>query len=156
MPSSATVAELALQPSYRALHFLLPLHAAPLAAVPLFYRGEAIWPPLLLAVVVGASWLYVRRHPALGFGRRALVRLLAHEDGDWMLEDGDGERYSARLMPGSVVLSRFMLLNFRLRDGGRRTRLLLGEEAEEQPLRRLRAYLLAGAAHAGPPRNRAT
>lgn len=156
MTSSAVVTELALQPSYRALHFLLPLHAAPLAAIPLFYRGEAVWPPLLLAVVVGASWLYVRRHPALGFGRRALVRILAHEDGEWMLEDGDGEHHAARLASGTVVLSRFLVLNFKLRDGGRRTRLLLGDEAEEQPLHRLRAYLLGGAMRSARPHDRAT
>lgn len=142
MPSSAVIADIALGPSHRALHYLLPLHAAPLVAVPLFYRGDAVWPPLVLAALVGASWFYVRRHSALGFGRRALKRIVAHADGEWTVEDARGRQH-AHLAAHTVVWGRIMLLNFRLDDGHKRSRLLLGDEAATESLRRLRAYVLS-------------
>lgn len=143
MPDSAVIAEVAPGPSQRALHYLLPLHAAPLVAVPLFYHGDAMWPPLLLAAVVGASWFYLRHHAALGFGRRALTRIIAYADGEWMVEDAAGRQQSARLTSSMVVWGTLMLLNFRLADGRRRSRLLVGDEAPKAPLRRLRAHLLS-------------
>lgn len=143
MEPSAINAEVTPRPSYKALHVLLPLHAVPLAAVPLFYHGSLLWPPLLLAALVAVSWLYVRRHPVLGFGPRALTRIIAHDNGDWLVEDAAGHRQGAHLAGNSVVMARMMLLNFRLADGHRRSRLLLGDEAGAEALRRLRAYLLS-------------
>lgn len=145
MPSlngSAVAAEVTPQPGYRALHWLLPLHVAPLAAVPLFYHGTAIWEPLLLAACVALSWWYVRRHPALGFGPRALTRLVAHEDGDWLLENAAGAQAHARLAPRSVVAGQVMVLTFRLANGKLRSRVLFGDEAGEEALRKLRAFVL--------------
>ncbi|HEU0196819.1 MAG TPA: protein YgfX [Nevskiaceae bacterium] len=143
MDTSAVVTELTPRPSYGALRILLPLHVLPLAAVPLFYRGDAVWQPLLLAGAIALSWFYVRRHAALGFGRRALTRFIVHEDGEWTVEDAAGQRQSAHLAPGSAVFSRLVLLNLRLADGHRRSRLLLGDEVGAEPLRKLRVYLLS-------------
>lgn len=142
MDGSAVAAEVAPQPSYRALHYLLPLHMAPLAAVPLFYHGDAIWAPLVLAAAVAGSWWFVRRHPTLGFGPRALVRLMAHEDGTWFLEEASGVQLQGRLAPHSIVAGQLMVLSFRLAGGRRRSRVLLGDEAGEEALRKLRAFVL--------------
>lgn len=98
----------------------------------------------LLALGVAASWLYARRHPALGFGRRAPTRLLWREDGGWQVALGEGELQPAELLPLSVVRGAVPVLRFRV--GGRRTvRILLGDEAEAEPLQRLRMRLASEA-----------
>jgi toxin CptA len=102
-------------------------------------------PGPLLAVAVGAfavSWLWLRRHPALGFGQRALQRLLWNADGSWLVEDAEGRKSEAQLLGSTYVHPRLMVLNFKLNIGSRRTRLILGDEAEPELLRRLRARLL--------------
>ncbi len=147
---SAPTIELKPQPSYGALRGLLALHAVPLACIPLLLDDG--WLILVLAGAVSASWLYVRRRPALGFGPRALTRLMLHGDGGWILEDGTDMRQSAELLGSSRVLANIVILNFRLERGGRRSRILFGDEVGAGSMRRLRSRLFNGPTKIVEPR----
>lgn len=137
-PFDATI-DLALRPSLRALTWLSSLHVAVLALV------LAAPPPGAamagLGIAVAASWLWTRRHPAFGHGARALARLTWHADGSWLVHEASGAKREAELLGSSLVHDRLLVLNFRLKDGRRRSRALLGDEADEESLRRLRARL---------------
>lgn len=139
--SFAATTDLNLRPSFRAHRYLFGLHVLglclALAALP---QG---WPMLLLSAAFGASWLWLRRHAAFGFGHRALVRLVWQADGQWLVVDSAGRRDEAELLSNSCVHSRLMVLNFRLKSGARRTRVVLGDELGVDPLRRLRARLMS-------------
>lgn len=135
---SAPTVDIALGPSVRGVAALSLLHAGVLILLMLAMpdgTGMA-----LAALGAAASWLYARRHPALGFGRRSPRRLLWRDDGSWQLAFGDGELQPAELLPMSVVRGPIPVLRFRA--GGRRVaRVLLGDEAEPEPLHRLRMRL---------------
>ena len=128
------------RPSVRAVVWLSLLHMAAVALVVL--SGPPKWVGLGMALLLLLSWLSLRRHPAFGYGSRAINHLIWHAEGGWTLESARGGREDAELLAGSVVQSWVMVLNFRLKQGGRRTRVLLGDELEADQLRRLRARLL--------------
>lgn len=139
--------ELAPRPSARAVIALFWLHTLPLVLVmasPLDGKAMAA-----LALVIGASWLWLRRHRAFGFGPHALVRLRWPPAGPWALENPAGEAVAGHLAGSSVVVGPVMVLNFTLDGGGRRTRILLGDELDDEVQQRLRARLSARAA--SPP-----
>ena len=137
-PFDATI-DLAPQPSLRALQLLFWLHAAVLLlALAALKPGT---PMAVLAAAVAASWLWTRRHPAFGYGPRALTRLTWHAGGGWTLRDGGGAQLEAELLGRSLVHDALLVLNFRLKDGGWRSRALLGDELDGESLRRLRARL---------------
>lgn len=140
-PFDATL-ELAPRPSTRALVLLFWLHAGVLA---LLMSALPAGPGMaLLAMGVALSWLWLRRHPVFGFGRRALVRLTWHAGADaWTLHESGGRRHDAVLEGSTLVHDWLILLNFSLPDGARRRRALLGDELEPETLRRLRARLRA-------------
>jgi hypothetical protein len=137
-PFDATI-DLAPQPSLRALQLLFWLHAAVLLLALVALRPGA--PMALLAVAVAASWLWARRQAAFGYGPRALSRLTWHAAGSWTLRDAGGAQLEAELLGSSLVHDALLVLNFRLAAGGRRSRALLGDELDEESLRRLRARL---------------
>jgi toxin CptA len=134
----ATV-DLAPQPSLRAFRWIFVLHVLPLALLP--FAMEPGTPMLLLVAVFAASWVWLRRHPALGFGSRGLSRLTWHADGSWSVEEASGRRADAELLGNSLVHPWLIVLNFKLAQGGRRTRILLGDELNAESLRRLRVRL---------------
>jgi toxin CptA len=137
---NATI-DLSPRPSVRALTALFVLHAAALVLLMLALRpGPAM---AGLAAAMALSWLWTRRHPLFGFGRRALARLTWHTEGGWTLHEASGQKHEAELLGNSLVHPRLMVLNFRLEDGGRRSRALLGDELEPELMRRLRARLKA-------------
>ncbi len=139
-PSFDSTIDCKLAPSMRGLQWVFALHVIPVALLPF-----AMSPGPALAVAVGAfgvSWLWLRRHPALGFGKRALRRLQWSADGSWMVEDGEGRKSEAQLLGSSCVHPRLMVLDFKLSSGRRQSRVLLGDEAEPELLRRVRARLL--------------
>ena len=125
----------------RALALLFWLHAAVLGLALLALRpGPAM---AVIAALVALSWLLTRRHPVFGFGPHALARLTWHAHGPWSVHDARGARWDgAELLGNSLVHDRLLVLNFRLPDGERRTRALLGDELDEEALRRLRARLM--------------
>ena len=124
----------------RALALLFWLHAAVLGLALLALRpGPAM---AVIAALVALSWLLTRRHAAFGFGPNALARLTWHAGGPWSVHDARGARWDGvELLGSSLVHERLLVLNFRLPDGARRTRALLGDELDEEALRRLRARL---------------
>ena len=128
------------RPSLRALQLLLLLHAIPAAALPLLSIDG--WPALAVAAAIAASWFYVRRRPALGFGANALVRLVWLADGHWKLERGSGRTCSGVLRGDSLVSSFLLILRFDLDEGGRATRIIMDGDLEPEQMRRLRARLL--------------
>ena len=144
-PFDATI-DLALRPSLRALAWLFWAHAGVLALALAAVPPGA--PLVALAAAVATSWFWTRRHASFGHGPRALTRLTWHADGSWRVHDGAGRPAAAELLGDSFVHDRLLVLNFRLQDGSRRSRALLGDEADEESLRRLRARL--GMARAGP------
>ena len=137
-PFDATI-DLALRPSLRALAWLFWIHTAVLAL------ALAALPPgpgmAGTAVAVALSWLWTRRHAVFGHGPRAVTRLTWHADGSWLVHDGAGGGREADLRGSSLVHDHLLVLNFRLKSGGRRSRALLGDEADAESLRRLRARL---------------
>jgi toxin CptA len=138
-PAFDATIELAPRPSLRALTLLFWLHAAILAVL-LFALNPG--PGMAaLAALVALSWIVTRRHPAFGFGPRALSRLTWHAGGQWSVHDTRGARWDAELLGNSLVHERLLVLNFRLQDGTRRSRALLGDELDADLLRRLRARL---------------
>ncbi|WP_420429324.1 hypothetical protein [Algiphilus sp.] len=141
--NSGVTADIPLRPSVRGLTILSALHAVTLlllmGSMP---DGEGM---VAVALLVGLSWMLTRRHPALGFGKRALQRVVAHADGRWQVDCGGG-LVDARLHPLSVVGGRFPVLRFRLTGGGSTLRILLGDECAAEHARLLRTALL----HAGP------
>lgn len=137
-PFDATI-ELALRPSGRALAWLFGLHAGVLALTLAAVPPGA--PMVAMAAGVAASWFWTRRHPVFGHGRRALARLTWRGDGSWLLHEAAGAKLEAELLGDSLVHDALLVLNFRLKDGARRSRAVLGDEADEESLRRLRARL---------------
>lgn len=132
--------DLAPRASLRALTVLMLLHGS--AGLLMFLVNPPQWLLFALLAAVLVSWLRVRRHPAFGFGERALVRLTWRAGGDWTLQEASGTTLEARLEDDSLVLPGLLVLNFRLADGARRTRALLGDELEPGTLSALRARLL--------------
>lgn len=140
-PSFDAPIDLKLHHSMRGLQWVFLLHVLPVALLPF-----ALPPGALLAAACGAfavSWLWLRRHPALGFGKRAIVKILWGADGKWLLTDAEGRKSEATLLPSSYVHARLIVLNFKLNSGTKRTRIIIGDEVVQEQLRHLRARLLA-------------
>lgn len=136
-PFDATI-DLAPRASLRALTLLFWLHVGVLAGL-MFALSPG--PAMAgLAALSALSWLWTRRHPTFGFGPRALTRLTWHADGTWTVHDAAGGS-TAELLGNTLVHEYLLVLNFRLQDGSRRTRALLGDELDTELLRRLRARL---------------
>lgn len=131
--------ELAPQPSARAVITLFWVHTVPLVLL----LASPLDGPVMgsIALGIGVSWLWLRRHPSFGYGPRALVRLRWHGEGHWTLEDRAGARADAQLSGNSIVLGQLLVLNFNVDGGGRRTRILMGDELDADLQRRLRARL---------------
>lgn len=146
--------DLLLKPSARAHQWLFWLHALPLVLLPM---AMSLSEPVMLVVVfgIGLSWVWLRRHPAFGYGPRAWVRMVANSEGGWTLQRASGERVEGALLDDSYVQSWILILNFRSTDGRRCTRILLGDEAEDEALRRLRVRLAAGTGETASPENSA-
>ncbi len=136
----STSLDLSPRPSVRAVVWLSLLHMAAVALVLL--SSPPRWAGLGMALLFLLSWLSLRRHPAFGYGPRALSHLIWHAEGGWTVESAHSGRDDAELLGVSVVQSWITVLNFRLKHGGKRTRVLLGDELDSDQLRRLRARLL--------------
>lgn len=130
--------ELRLGPSRKALMLALWVHALPAAALPFSMEPGPVM--IILAGLIALSWVGLRHHPALGFGKRAITRLQWSRDGEWTLWRA-GTRTPVTLLDNSVVHPQLLLLRFRLPDGKSASRLILGDETAAEPLRRLRARL---------------
>ena len=146
----ADTVELALKPSLGLLRWVMLLHVVPLVLLPLAVPPGL--PMLLLAAGFGLSWWWLRRHPALGFGPRAIGRITWHAEGGFTLHTAGGERIEATLRPDSSRWPGLLVLRFDLLQEGRPprpsgprtlTRLIANADAEAAPLWHLRARLAA-------------
>lgn len=138
--ASLSALDLSLRPSARAHRWAFWLHVLPAALLPLATRAPQWAVPLLLLILL--SWAWVRRHRVFGYGPRAIQRILARPDGSWWLIRNDGQGGAASLSADSVVSGDLAVLRWRYDDGGVASRLLTGDEAEPEQLRRL--YLRLG------------
>lgn len=134
----AATVDLRLKPSLRALRVVFVLHVICLVLLPLAMQPG--WPMIVLVALFGVSWFALRHSAVLGFNSKAITRVIWHADGQWSVFRGARE-YKAELQDNSLVHPVLMVLNFKLLDGGRAARVLAGDEAEAEPLRRLRARL---------------
>ncbi|MDB5988403.1 MAG: hypothetical protein JWR16_3456 [Nevskia sp.] len=143
---SAATLDLQLAPSLRALGVVMVLHVS---AIGLAFMAQ---PPkfvaLGLAVLFIISWFSLRRHPAFGYGPRALRRLVAHGDGSWTVETARASE-RASLLPGSFAHAALVVVRFKTAGGATKVRTLFGDETSAEQLRRLRARLLLGAKESG-------
>lgn len=137
--SFAATIDLTLRPSMRALQILFVLHLIPVGLLP--FAMQPGQPMILLAAAFAVSWLWLRRHPVFGYGQRALIKLIWHTEGHWTLREQSGLSAEAELLGNSYVHPRLLVLNFKLKDGSRRTRAILGDETTPAVLQRLRARL---------------
>lgn len=138
---NATI-DLRLKPSLRAVKIVFGLHLVAIALV--FLARPPTWAGLALALLLFISWQRLRRPTEAGYGGAALVHLIWHADSErWTLETGSGAQTGAELLGSSVVQPWLLVLNFRRQDGRRRTRIVFGDELDDEQLRRLRARLLA-------------
>jgi len=139
---SAATLDLRLAPSLRALGAVTLLHV--LAITLAFLAQPPKFVALGLALLFVLSWLSLRRHPAFGYGPRALRRLVGHGDGSWTVETARASE-RASLLSGSFVHARLVVMRFKTTGARPRVRALFGDEAPPEQLRRLRARLLLGA-----------
>ncbi len=137
--SFETTVDVSLRPSLKLLKWLSTLHVLPLALIP--FAMQPGLPMALLIAALALSWFSLRRHAVFGYGRRALRRLVWQADGRWSVYEAADRPLSAELETGSLRHPRLLLLRFRLEGGGHRTRLIGGDEADPELLRRLRARL---------------
>lgn len=138
--SFESTVDLELRHSLTALKLIFVLHVGPVVALP-FAMEQGVAMLVILGLFM-LSWLALRRHPVFGYGPKALTRLTWHAEGHWTLHDSRGS-YEAELLPSSYVHPKLLVLNFRLKDGKRRTRAVFGDELGAESLRRLRARLSA-------------
>lgn len=125
-------------PSMRAFKLLFWLHVVPIAILPFAMKEGPVM--LGLLALIALSWFSLRRHAVFGFGPKALTRLTWHTEGGWTVHDKAGE-YAAELQGNSFAHTSFLVLNFSLKNGKRRTRVLLGDEVSDEQMRQLRARL---------------
>lgn len=134
--------DVVLRPSARAHHLMFWMHVLPLGLLPMAME-TGTW-MVAVAFAIGLSWVRVRRHAAFGYGPAAIVRVAVDPEGRWSIQNPGGTRLDVTLQRDSVLWSSLQILNFRGPDGRRRTRVLVGDEAEPDALRRLRTKLAAG------------
>lgn len=138
--SFADTVDVSPRPSLRAFRWMFFLHTGLLLLVAFAVQPGVIF--FALITLLALSWLGLRRHAVFGFGPRALIRMIWHVEGGWTLHEASGQSFDAELQPDSMVHASLLVLNFKLKAGGRKTRILLGDELAEEPMRRLRARLL--------------
>lgn len=140
--ASSTVVDVTLTPSLRGLQAAFWLHVIPACLLP-FATSEKLYALPILALIA-LSWWRTRRHAVLGFGRLAITRILARADGSWWIETADQGGHAAQLLPESIVTGWMLLLRFRCDSGRISSRLVMGGEADDEALRRLRVRLSSG------------
>jgi hypothetical protein len=137
--ASSTVVDVTLTPSLRGLQVAFWLHVLPACLLP-FATSEKLYALPILALIA-LSWWRTRRHAVLGFGRGAVSRILTRTDGSWWIETAGHGGENAQLLADSIVTGWLLVLRFRCDNGKVLTRLIMGGEADDEALRRLRVRL---------------
>jgi hypothetical protein len=131
------------RPSRRLIGWLWSVHAAAaMAACVLPVPPAAVIG--LLGLVAGSLYRSHGLHGALT-AREAITGFVLDEDGDWYLTTAEQSVLKARLLPGSVVHPRLIVLTFavdgRGRWDGRRSVVLVPDGGDPRSLRKLRVRL---------------
>lgn len=136
---STPTVDVQLRPSARAHRWLFWIHVLPLVLLPLAMPAGP-W-MVGVAAAIGISWMLARRHRAFGHGRGAIHRVTAHGDGRWTVQGAQGDPVEVELAGDTLLAGRLLVLNVRGPGKRRLSRVLVGDEAEPELLRRLRARL---------------
>ncbi len=135
-------APLSIQPSRsRVLAFcIVSSHAGALAGALLATLPS--WLALVISLALGLSCLDAFRTHVWRTAPRALVAAWWDEQGQWSLLDAQGRRQNARLLGGSFVSVRLVILGFRLRyPWQRRYLVLIWDGLDAEVLRKVRVRL---------------
>lgn len=137
MSSNQSEPPLHLEPrsSRRLALALLLIHGAAMVAV-----VNLVLPPWGLAALAGSvivSLYYTVNTHVLGRSRSAVCSLLWDSSGQWTLVSCGGERWDARLLPGSYIHPRLLVLNFATVQRGHRAVVLLPDSLDPRTYRRL-------------------
>lgn len=114
---------------------LLLLHGAAMVAV--VNLAMPVWGLAALAGSVIVSFYYTVNTHVLGRGESSVCALLWDAEGDWTVTSCRGQQWAAKLLPGSYVHPRLMVLNFALESRGHRSVLLLPDSLDRNTFRRL-------------------
>lgn len=137
MSSKKSVQSLQIEPrlSRQLGLFMLLVHAAALLAIANIDMPVAI--NIALAGFVVVNFIQVFQLHVLGRSRQSVQMLVWDEQGDWYLVPPDGEKLEARLLPASLVHPLLIVLNFRVKDRGRWTSILLPDALDKRTHRQL-------------------
>lgn len=122
---------------------LLLVHGAAMGAV--MNLTLPAWAMVGLVGGVIVSLYHAFNTHVLGRSATAICSLYWAADGQWTLVTCAGESLEGRLLSGSYVHPRLVLLGFALARGGRRMVVLLPDSLDRQTFRRLLVRLRTGA-----------
>lgn len=114
---------------------LLLLHGAAMVAV--INLVIPAWGLAALAGSVIVSLYYTINTHVLGRGQGSVCALVWDTDGEWTVTSCAGQQWAARLLPGSYIHPRLMVLNFALESRGHRSVVLLSDSLDRNTFRRL-------------------
>lgn len=140
--SSSKPLDLSIGPSTRALRRLFYAHLLAVAAIVVSDPGSSA--ALIAGGLLAASWWGCRRHAALGFASRSLVRLTRRADGGWHGGFADGSSSELSIVQATHLPGEALLLRARREDTGKIVVRLLGnDEIDLHDLRRLRQAIIS-------------
>ncbi len=138
--SFAALTEVRLAPSGRALILLFWIHVALVGLGFVVIHQTALG--VAYAGLLGLDWWWLRRHRAFGHGPRAIAAVRRDAAGQWFLANPAGREWAVDLDPDTVIWPTLVVLRLRMPDKRLVARVLLGDEAAPEDLRRLRVALL--------------
>ena len=132
--------------SGQSLH-LQPRSSMHLSLALMFLHGMALvvaanltvpgWLSMVLSVAILANFYTTFTVHVMGRGKYALLNMFWSHDGDWTLVNGEGQELKAMLLPSSYVHTYLVVLNFHIKEGGRRTAILLRDSLDHKTFRDL-------------------
>ena len=123
------------RPSRQVFTLFALMHSLALSS--LLFTGIPVMPGLVLAVPIILGLCRTVQLYRQEWG----TQLVLDRDNNWLLAGTDGVTTPARLLPGSVVHPRLMVLRFRDENHRVRAFILTGETGDTDSLRRLRVRL---------------
>jgi hypothetical protein len=130
---------LELRPSRRLLALFVALYG--LAALATSIISAAWYSRVTILCVLLVSAVHVLRRQAFLNDTRAIVHIRCAEGQWWVRGRGAAEEQAATLKAASFWIFGVIVLVFDLQDGGHRSVLLAGDQADIESSRRLRVYI---------------
>jgi len=137
MSSKKSVQSLQIEPrlSRQLGLFMLLVHGAALLAIANTNMPVAI--QLALAGFVLVNFIQTFQLHVLARAKQSVRMLVWDDHGDWYVFAADGEKLEARLLPASLVHPLLIVLNFRVKNRGRWTSILLADALDKRTHRQL-------------------